>query len=260
VQVDRPHVERHPERRVQQHHAREREGCLDRVVNGEVGGQREDPGGHERHRVLDRGRSAEVDVGAEALLIDPACRDPEQRDQEQQHSGIDALLADQPARACRQDGGDAEEEGKDPAWRQPVAQEGRGKQCRGDGVHRHDHGAQHRRCAVLDRHVQRAELDGLHEQSGDGDVAELATRRPGHPCDLGPTAKDERRQPEPEHQHGHRRHGVDGQVADRVAEGVEERHGRRGSQRHAGGRHRFMLSLAGVAVQRVLAIMNDRGS
>ena len=145
-----------------------------------------DQRGDERHGVLHRGRRAEVDVGAEPLLVDPARGQADQRDQEQQDRRVDALLGDQPARARREHRRDAEDQGEDPPQRQPVAQERRGEQRGRDGVHRDDHRAQHGGRAVLDGEVERAELDGLHQQAGDRDVAELATRRPCHPRDRAP--------------------------------------------------------------------------
>ena len=91
--------------------------------------QREHDGRHERDRVLHRGRRAEVDAGAEPLLIDPARSDAEQRDEQQQDRGVDAALGDQPARAGREHRGHAEGQRHDRAAGQPVTQERRGEQA-----------------------------------------------------------------------------------------------------------------------------------
>jgi hypothetical protein len=90
---------------------------------------------------------------------------------------------------------------------------------------------------VLDRGVQRAELHGLRQQTRDRDVAELAAGRKADPGELRPRAEDETRQPEAERKHGHWGHGMDGHVADRIAQRVEERHGRGSPERHPGWRH-----------------------
>jgi len=171
------------------------------------------------------------------LLIDATRGQAEQGHQKQKHGRVDAPLGDEPAGARGEYGRDAEHQGDDTTRRQSVAQERGREQRGGHRVHRDDHRAQHRRCAPFDGEVQRAELHGLHQESGDGDVAKLAARRKAHARDARPGAEDDGGEPEAERQHRHRRHGADGHVADRIAQGVEERHCRRGPERHAGGRH-----------------------
>jgi len=222
--------------------------------------QRQDERGDECDAVLHGGGHAEVDVGAEALLVDPARRQTEQRDQEQQHRWIEALLGDQPAGTCRQNRGDPETERDDATQRQRIAQERRREQGGCDGIHRHDDRAQHCRRPVLNGEVERAELDGLHEQTRDCDVAELAPRRPCRPDDERPGTQDDRGDTEPDDEDGHRRHRLHSHVADGVAQRVEEGDRRRSSGWHPGRRHGSMVSTPSRPVQRLLAIVTDRDS
>jgi len=260
MQVDRPHVQRQPEHRVEQDHSGDRERGLGGVVDREGRSQGEDDRRDERHGVLHSRRGAEVDVGAKALLVNPARSQADERDEQEHYRRVDAALGDQPTRARREHGCDAEYQGDDPHRAQSVTQERRGQQRGGHRVHRDDHRAQHRGSAELDRVVQRAELDGLHQQPDHRDVAELASFRETDPGDARPCAEDDGGESEPDCEHRHRSHANDGQVADRVAQCVEEGHRRRGSDRHTGRRHEAMVAVACDAVQRILAITNDRDS
>jgi len=148
----------------------------------------------------------------------------------------------------------------DATQRQRIAQERRREQGGCDGIHRHDDRAQHCRRPVLNGEVERAELDGLHEQTRDCDVAELAPRRPCRPDDERPGTQDDRGDTEPDDEDGHRRHRLHSHVADGVAQRVEEGDRRRSSGWHPGRRHGSMVSTPSRPVQRLLAIVTDRDS
>ncbi|MDT5077121.1 MAG: hypothetical protein QOJ80_1758 [Mycobacterium sp.] len=237
MEVDRPNVQRHAQRGVEQDHSGYGEGGLGGVVHLEPSGERKHQRRPERGCILDGSRGAEVDVGAEALLIHATGSQAQQRDEQQQHRRIHTTFGDQSTRTRREHRRDAQHQRDDASERQPVTQERRGEQCGGNWIHRDEHRAQHCRSAVLDRDVQREELHGLRQQTRDRDVAELAAARKADSGELRPRAEDETRQPEAERKHCHRGHGMDGHVADRIAQRIEEGHGRSSPERHPSWSH-----------------------
>jgi hypothetical protein len=96
-------------------------------VHLEPGGERKHQRRPERDRVLNGSRGAEVDVGAEALLIHATGSQAKQRDEQQQHRRIHTTFGNQPTGACREHRRDAQYQRDDAAERQPVAQERRGE-------------------------------------------------------------------------------------------------------------------------------------
>jgi len=246
MQVDGPHVERDAQRGVEQYHPGHRDRGLDRVLHVKRCRQRQDQRRAERDGVLDCGGGPEVDITTEPLLVHPTGGQPGQCDQQQQHHRIKAAFGDQPAGTRGEHGDHTEPQCDDPHPGEPITEEYRRQHAGGHRVHRDDDGAQHRRCPVLDRVVQRAELDRLHQQAGNRDMTEFGPAGPRCAGRDRPRAQYRSRQPEPECQYRHGRHRMHGQIADRVSQCVEKCHRTGGGNGHAGVHHDPMLTARAV--------------
>ena len=99
------------------------------AFNGSVTAERHDRGQHghrqQGHGVLQRRGRPEVHAGAEPLLVDPARGEADQRDEQEQHDGVDSADGEQPSRAGGQHREDTEDQGADPRPGQALAEERR---------------------------------------------------------------------------------------------------------------------------------------
>jgi hypothetical protein len=99
---------------------------------------------------------------------------------------IEAVRAHQPSGACGEHRDDAEGQGGNPQRAEPLAQEHRAQDRRGDRIHRDHHRTEHRGRSEQKRLVEAAELDGLDQQTRDHDVTELRSPGPHRPGQQGP--------------------------------------------------------------------------
>jgi hypothetical protein len=163
VNIDGAHVQADRDRGIEQHDGADRDGGFDRVVHGERREGREHRRWNECHSILHRAHRAEVNARAITLLVHAADRKTKQRNNKQRDNRVESVCGQKPGGACGEHRDDAEGQRNCPLQAERLAQERRGQDRGGDGIHRDHHRTQHRGCPEPNRLIEGAELHGLDE-------------------------------------------------------------------------------------------------